>query len=142
MKVLPESFRRCLSPQDRKALGQPTIEESKAKGTAKLERELQSVIVQDLRRRGFEVLWHRTDRKSTATVGWPDITFSHYGRSVAYEVKMPSGRLSTEQNNMLFNLESLPNGWTVAVIRSFDEYLAELHKLYVENPDGTRPATR
>src|SRR6266850_2126765 len=95
----------------------------------KLERELQSQIVQDLRRRGFVVVWHRTDRRTTTTIGLPDIIFSHYGKSVAWECKLPTGRLSPQQEIMLIQMRKKPNNWTVAVVRSFDEYLAELHKL-------------
>src|SRR6267154_2870733 len=118
MKILPESWRKCLSAKQRREIGQPTIEESKAKGVARLERDLQRQIVQDLRRRGFEVLWHATHCKSTATVGWPDITFAHYGTPVAIEVKTQTGRLSAEQAKTLQKMVNGPNLWKLFVIRS------------------------
>jgi len=58
------------------------------------------------------------------------LTFSHYGRAVAYETKTPTGRLLPEQEKMMQDMVKPPNVWTVAVIRSFDEYLEALHKLY------------
>src|SRR5438309_363687 len=76
MKVLPESILKCLSKEDRQKIGQFTAEEVMAKAQIKNERQLQSMIVNLLRLKGIEPLWHRTNKRSSATVGWPDITFS------------------------------------------------------------------
>src|SRR2546430_16460274 len=76
MKLLPERYLRLMSPADRKAIGQSTAEEALRKAEAKNERQLQSQIVQLLRLKGIEPLWHRTDKRSAATIGWPDITFA------------------------------------------------------------------
>jgi len=72
-RILHENIRRLLTPEQRREIGQAYHRGIQGKGVARLERELQSQIVQDLRRRGFTVCWHRTDRKSHATIGWPDI---------------------------------------------------------------------
>jgi hypothetical protein len=138
--LLPPSFLRCLSPADRKSLGKAgmTAEEAIAKQVAKSERELQGMIVSLLRLRNIEVCWHRTDKASAATVGWPDLTFCVLGTQTidneplvevyacAWEVKMPNGELSKEQSQMAIRLQSPPNNWRWRIIRSVDEALAEL----------------
>src|SRR5438105_10429918 len=50
--------------------------EAMSKAQIKNERQLQSMIVNLLRLKGIEPLWHRTDKRSAATVGWPDISFA------------------------------------------------------------------
>jgi hypothetical protein len=92
------------------------------------ERELQSRIVTLLRRLNIEPLWHRTDRRSGATVGWPDITWCYHGRGYAWEVKTPTGRLRLEQERMLDRLAALPNGWSVRIVRSVDDAIAALQE--------------
>jgi hypothetical protein len=135
MKVLPEAFLRCMSPEDRKALGQMSAEEALVAFTAKSERKLQSQIVNLLRLRGIEVCWHRTDKRSAATVGWPDLTFAVVREAdletfpCAYEVKMPGGVLSPEQKQMAVRLQSPPNWWRYRVIRSVDEALKDLKEM-------------
>lgn len=124
--ILPESWLRCMTPEDRKALGQMTAAEALEVFKARNERQLQSQIVQDLRRRGIEVCWHRMDKKSAATVGWPDLTFAIRGEAIAWEVKYEKGQLSDEQQAMADKLQGYPNNWTYKVIRSFQEYLREI----------------
>lgn len=101
----------------------------------RLEKDLQARIVNVLRLRGIEPLWHRTDRKSTATVGWPDITFcvEHGLRSIpiVWEIKLPGKKLSLEQTRMMIKLMDPPNAWVYKIITSVDEALMELKKLGV-----------
>lgn len=141
--VLPDSFLRCLSPEDRKSLGQKTAEEVMRDAQVKSERQLQTMIVNLLRLKGIEPLWHRTDKKSAATIGWPDITFGTFAYCesepdglkpfislpCAWEVKFGKGELSTEQQQMHVRLSTPPNAWRIKVIRSVDEALAELKEL-------------
>jgi hypothetical protein len=133
-KVIPENYLKWISEGDRKSLGKAgrTWKECIAKGEAKNERELQGQIVNLLRLRGIEPLWHRTDRRSAATIGWPDITFAYYGKAIAWEVKLPNGRLSREQDQMLDTLGTVPNWWDIRVIRSVDQALGELHRIQTE----------
>jgi len=139
--VLPESFLRCLSPEDRKSLGRGgiTAEEAISKQVAKSERELQGQIVNLLRLKGIEPLWHRTNKKSGATIGWPDITFSVLGVAwdlttiaCAWEVKFGDGELSKEQKQMAVRLQSPPNNWCWREIRSVDQALKELREMGIE----------
>lgn len=102
----------------------------------KSEKELQGQIVNLLRLKGIEVLWHRTDKRSAATVGWPDLTFSlnqvfghdgltyFFGQAIAWEVKLPTGKLSKEQAELKPKLEA--NGWRWRLITSVDQALEEL----------------
>jgi hypothetical protein len=100
------------------------------------ERELQGQIVNLLRLKGVEVLWHRTDKKSAATVGWPDLTFAVESglRTVAIgmEVKLPGKKLSTEQQKVAVEMMNPPNSWTYHVVTSVDEVLSILRKLGIE----------
>lgn len=104
-----------------------------SKWKAKSERDLQRQIVSYLRLRNIEVCWHRTDKKSTATVGWPDITFAvkvnGFPCACAYEVKFGSGTLSREQNDVLVRLQASPNCWRVRVIRTFIEVVDDMREL-------------
>lgn len=139
--LLPPNFLKCLTTEDRKALGKAglTPEEALSKAQNKNERDLQGKIVQLLRLKGIEPLWHRTDKRSHATIGWPDITFATVHRwsgmddfvPSAWEVKFGDGELSIEQNQMLVRLQSPPNGWRVRVIRSVDEALEQLRQIGV-----------
>lgn len=131
MVVLSEKILRLMSSADRKKLGKGGLLWSEAKelAAAKNERELQGQLVQLLRRKGIEVLWHRTDRRSAATIGWPEITFAAGGQSCAWEVKFGDGELSTEQKQMAVRMMSPPNCWWWRVIRSYDDALAELKEL-------------
>src|SRR5256885_7581653 len=111
---------RCLSPSDRKAIGQFTFEEVLQHADVKNERQLQSQIVQLLRLKGIEPLWHRTDKRSAATIGWPDITFAVRSSQLnddgtfwiaqyypcAWEIKFGDGQLSKEQQQMAVRLQS------------------------------------
>lgn len=133
---------RLMTPEQRASLGKAgmTPDESVAKQVAKNERELQTQIVNLLRLRGIEPCWHRTDKKSAATIGWPDITFAVVvtlaggwvvRTPVAWEVKFGAGELSKEQNQMAIRLQSPPNGWRWREIRSVDQALAELKEIGV-----------
>lgn len=135
MKVLPDSYLRCLSPEDRRKLGQKTAEEVLAQGEAKSEKTLQKQIVGLLRLKGIEPIVSRMDRRTSNNVGTPDILFCVLGTSTfacAWEVKMPRGIVGVEQNAMHVKLQTFPNDWTVKVIRSVDEAIAELKEMGIE----------
>lgn len=119
--VLPNEFLRCMSEADRASLapGQLLPAEAAAKMTAKDERQLQGQLVGLLRLRGIEPLWFRTDKRTRATVGWPDITFAFQGRAIAWEVKMPGEKPRPEQINV--HCLMVRDGWTVDVVHSVDE---------------------
>lgn len=137
--ILPPHVLKCIAPEDRKALGKAglTPEEVLAKAQLRNERDLQRTIVSLLRLKGIEPLWHRTDKRSHATIGWPDITFSTVHRvdgwddfcPQAWEVKFEDGELSVEQQQMMIRLQSPPNGWRVRVIRSVNEAIEQLREV-------------
>ena len=142
--VLPETFLRCVKPEDREKLKLGlTAEEFMAKGAAKNERDLQRQIVSLLRLKGIEPNVSRMDKRKTDAVGWPDITFA-VGKqhdiypnaydgtyACAWEIKHGDGKLSTEQQQMALRLSSKPNCWRHRVIRSVDEAMAELRDMGV-----------
>lgn len=119
--ILPDSFLRCLSPADRAwvAPDQRTSEEALRKASVRDERQLQGFLVGLLRLRGYEPLWFRTDKRTRATVGWPDITFAVFGRACAWEVKLPGEKARKEQAELHEKMRN--DGWTVSVVMSVDE---------------------
>jgi hypothetical protein len=132
-RFLPNHLLRLVTAEDRAELGLETYEERMKKLVVKTERQLQSQIVQYLRLRGIEVLWHRTDKRSHATKGWPDITFAvlsnGFPMACGYEVKFGSGTLAPGQNQMLQRLQTRPNSWRVRVIRNFIEVVDDLREM-------------
>jgi hypothetical protein len=136
----PPTWLKMMKPEDRASLGKAGLlpEEIAAKTEVKNERQLQSQIIQYLRLKGVEPLWHRTDKKSAATIGWPDITFAIYteicigypvANACAYEVKFGEGKLSKEQEQMHLRLSSPPNCWRIRVIRSLDEVIEDVQEM-------------
>ena len=121
---LPDSLLRRVSPADRKAAGLPAplseiVSMAKVKSDLKREKELQNQIVNWLRLRNITVSWFRMDKRLTATVGWPDITFAVKGRAVALECKLPGERPTEDQERVMAGL--IRDGWRVAVVTSLDE---------------------
>lgn len=53
-----------------------------------------------------------------------------FTRACAWEIKLPEGKLSPEQEALRPKLEA--NGWSYRIIRSVDEALAELKAMGVE----------
>jgi hypothetical protein len=130
-KTLPDQYARLVAPADKERLGIKTAMDRINANEAKCERQLQGQIVNILRLRGIEVLWHRTDKKSAATVGWPDLTFATSDHTpCCWEIKLPLGKLSPAQETMRDKLAI--NGWSWRLIRSVDEALLELRNLGVQ----------
>jgi hypothetical protein len=124
MKVLPETFRKCLSHDARKSISQPTKEESMAIGEAKSERELQRLIYLELLRRGLFFHYSRSDRKTTTKLGTPDFGLCLNGNYIAVECKTSSGKQSTEQIAVQRQIER--QGGIYMIVRSLDEFLQVL----------------
>lgn len=143
--VLPESFLKCVSPQDRAKLRLGlTATEFMAKGAVENERRLQKLVVAYLRQKGIEPLVPAFGKKTRISAGWPDITFAVHvtsyfdihnefneaaDYSCGWEVKHGNGQLSDEQKQMHVRLSSPPNVWRVRVIRSLDEAIEELKEM-------------
>lgn len=134
MSVLPPNILRCLRPEDRKGLGKAGLlpEEALAKMEIKGERDLQKQIVGLLRIKGIEPIVSAFGKKTTNNVGTPDIIFAAELYACAWEVKIPGGKRSIEQEQMAVRLSTPPNGWRYLVVTSFDQALAELHSIGVQ----------
>lgn len=68
-----------------------------AKHQAGMERELSRQFCAYLTQRGVPHVVMRTDRKSTARAGWPDITALYANRACCVELKVLGGVVSREQ---------------------------------------------
>lgn len=138
--ILPESFLRCLSKEDRASLGKAglTAEEAAARAEIKNHGHFQKLIYNLLRLKGIEPLTAPIGKKSRIKVGWPDITFAIGGFSMgdgmiyeahAWELKLGRDELSDDQKRMHIRLSTPPNFWKVTVIRSVDEAVKILRGL-------------
>lgn len=143
MKVIPENILKFMSPEDRRKHGQKTAAEVLAQGEAKSEKMLQKQIVALLRLKGIEVNVSAMHKRTTHRVGWPDLTFavrvkagtesSHWtSYACAWEVKMPQGKLTPEQEKIATALSRPPNHWRHRVIRNVDQALAELREMGIQ----------
>jgi hypothetical protein len=81
------------------------------------------------------------DKRSHGTVGWPDFTISVLLQKpnktdptnvtcvpvpIAWEVKIPGGKPTPEQQEMLWRMQKPPNAWHVKIIHSLKEAADEL----------------
>jgi hypothetical protein len=112
--------------------GETVREVPVAPADLKSEKRLQIEILNLLRLKGIEVLWHRTDKKTTCNVGWPDLLFAveHGLRSVpcAWEVKLPGEKLSEDQVKVMVHMMEPPNAWSYQVVTSVEEALSILRR--------------
>lgn len=128
-KVIPENIRRRMRPEDRQAIGKPamTNADAQAKIDGKRERELQENIAALLRQRNIWFARQRMDKRATSSLGQPDFLFSVNGKACAFEVKLPSGKLSDDQMRAIIAMNN--NGWRVYVIHSEQEALQQLEAI-------------
>jgi hypothetical protein len=137
--VLPDSYLRRISAEDRKSLGRAGVTKAEAEDRAnvKNERELQRLIANYLRLQGIEAFSQRMDKRTRGKVGQPDFLFSvpnwdgqkWNGIPCAWEVKFDKGKLSDEQ--IIMSGKLVGNGWRHKVIRSFEQARQELRELGV-----------
>lgn len=139
--ILPPNILKCLRPEDRKSLGKAGMlpEEALRKMEIKSERDLQNQIVGLLRLRGIEPIVSRFGKRTTNNIGTPDIIFAvrvnihDEGHACAWEIKLPDGKPSREQEQMAVRLLTPPNAWRYKIIRSVDEALETLRAIGVHS---------
>lgn len=124
MKVLPENILRCMTPADRKAIGQQTAAEASETFDARQEKQLHRLIEAELTRRGVVVIHSAMHRRTTTAKGVPDFLFAIKGVPYAIEAKTATGRIREEQAWMLARMKE--NGWHCAIVRSFEEFKREV----------------
>ena len=120
--ILPDNILRRMPDAQRKRLGKrgQTLKEAIEKQEVKAERDLHKQIVSYLEQHhGIKVGHARMDRKSTFTVGWPDLTFAIQGKACALELKVGTNVLESEQRECLAKM--VADGWSVAVVYSLEE---------------------
>jgi hypothetical protein len=103
---LPEHVLRCLEPKDRRLLGKAglTAKEATAVAQKRLEREEQRIFARELTRLELPFYWHRTDKRTGATLGVPDFIVGVGGATLWIEFKALGGTLSLEQTKFLIRL--------------------------------------
>jgi hypothetical protein len=124
MKILPENYRRLMSPEDRAKFDQHTIEEIRPKWEAKTERDLQKQIYSWLKLHDYFFVWSRMDKKTTGIIGTPDFCIAYKGYFVGVECKTEDGLLTREQAAAFKKIEA--QGGLTYIVRSFEEFVAIL----------------
>jgi VRR-NUC domain len=113
LSILPDHVLKLMSEKDRKAyaksIGQPTAGMTAAEATAvadgKHEAWIQRQFASYCTLRGYEYLWHRMDRRTGATPGWPDFLLVVSGKVVFVEFKTAKGKLSDDQERVQLALK-------------------------------------
>ena len=125
--VLPETFLRRMSPEDRAPMGAAgkTIPEIDEVNAIKLERELHRLIIQDLNRREIEFDHDRMDVKRTGTPGWPDFVLTYNHETWHVECKVPGNGLDEDQKRVRDNI--LANGGLWLTAYQFADYATIFH---------------
>jgi hypothetical protein len=108
--MIPEEIRRKMG------IDAQTTAEVVAAKTDQLEEEIAQEIISLLMHAG--VTTHRANpkRKSSITVGFPDLWFSVGGLACSFEVKAAWGRLSNEQETCIAQMRK--ESWRVEVVTS------------------------
>jgi hypothetical protein len=111
--ILPENILRRMSPEDRQAhaatvghssagmMADEAIGAADAKHEAWMQRQFASFCAL----KGYEFLWHRMDRRTGATPGWPDFLLVVSGKVCFVEFKTARGKLSDDQERVQLALK-------------------------------------
>jgi hypothetical protein len=97
LTAFPESFLSKMAPEDRLAIGQPTMAEAEAQYQRRQERELKRDVLNWLNLQGAWVFTQPMNKRTRGKRGVPDIIGCCRGRFVAIELKMAGGRLEPAQ---------------------------------------------
>jgi Holliday junction resolvase len=97
LEVFPEHFLRCMSKEDRRAIGQPTMAEAHRRYERGQEKELKRDVLNWLNLQGAWVFTQRMDKRTRGKRGVPDIIACVDGRFLAVELKAAGNTLEREQ---------------------------------------------
>jgi hypothetical protein len=128
--ILPDRILKLMSKEDReayaKSVGQPTAGMTAAEAIgaadAKHEAWIQRQFASFCTLKGYEFLWHRMDRRTGATPGFPDFLVIVKNQVVFVEFKGAKGRLSEDQMRVQMALEKA--GLPTLVTKSVSEAIA------------------
>jgi hypothetical protein len=130
LSLLPDHVLKLMSETDRKAyaksVGQPTAgmtsEEAINVASARQESWAQKQFASYCALKGFEYLWHRMDRRTGATPGFPDFLVIVKNQVVFLEFKSAAGRLTEDQERVQMALEKagLPTLVTQSVAEAIE----------------------
>ncbi len=95
------------------------------------EKQIQKLCEGYLRQRGIWFL--HLSPMAREKIGVPDLLFSLNGRAIAVELKTITGRVTPEQERTHGEMQNDPNGWTVKVIRSVQEFIDFVKQLEISH---------
>jgi hypothetical protein len=150
---IPDNIKRLMAPEEQARIGYkppapsttPQDPEEQTEQDRKAEKKIQEQIRAYLwGQHGIELIIPPMHRASALPEGWPDITFSFYGRAVALEVKTQEGKCRKEQLARHEKMRAEPNCWHVEVVRSVEDARRILETLRNErkNGHGWTPGTK
>ena len=122
MKLVADNILRCMSPEDRKAVGQQTSVEALESYVAKGERSECKIFESWLNLNNLYFIRPNPSVKSTIQIGHPDYTIFWNGTCLFIEMKGPKGKVSDEQFHSMELLRHL--GFTAVVCYSADHAIA------------------
>src|SRR5258708_541725 len=119
MKVLPQTILRCISAEDRKAVGQLSMEEAAQRFINRNERVQHGLLCSYLDLNRFVYIHANPTKKSTIQVGAPDFIVFYSGKCLFLELKGPEGKLSEDQTEFIKRLVKV--GFYTHIPRSASE---------------------
>ena len=128
LEVFPEHFLRCMSKEDRKAIGQFTAAESRQRYERGQERELKRDVLNWLNLQGAWVFEQRMDKRTRGKRGVPDLIVCTppNGRFLAIELKTHAARLEPAQATELERIRGA--GGVAVVARCLEDVMAGIQK--------------
>lgn len=127
LTIIPENIRKCMPVEKRRDFKAPTSVEAQTKLDHKREKALQENIAALLRQRNIWFRRNRMDKRTTGPVGEPDFIFAIKGKAIAFECKIPPGKVTYEQARCHDAMSE--NGWWVYVVMSEDAAVTILKSL-------------
>ena len=128
LTAFPESFLRCMSAEDRKALGQMTPSEAQERYSRGREKELKALVVNWLNSQGCWIFEQGMHRKTGGRCGTPDILVCAppTGRFLAIELKVADSRLELAQATEIERIRTA--GGCAIVARCLNDVMEGLWK--------------
>lgn len=121
--MIPHNFVALMDPSDRKSFGVQTIDEMAEKEVVHLEDKLRKMVLGYCFRHNLIVGTAQTNRKSTYTKGWADLTILFPKGEVLFaELKASTGRLRPEQRDI--GERMLADGHRWRLINSYELFVS------------------
>ena len=136
LEVFPEHFLRCMSKEDRRAIGQCTMAEAEAQYQRGQERALKRDVLNWLNLQGCYVFTQGMHTRTGGRCGTPDILacVPPEGRFLAIELKVADGRLEPAQATEIERIRAA--GGCAIVAHTLQDVIVGIWKTRKGSPPG------